>query len=92
MAEILKGKPVADALIARMRETADALKNRGVEPTLCVVRVGSGMQTDGYLICAERRNRRIWQQEDCAILFFLAKMTAWNIRTEGGDLEQAAEN
>ena len=60
--------------------------------TLCVVRVGSGMQTDGYLICAERRNRRIWQQEDCAILFFLAKMTAWNIRTEGGDLEQAAEN
>ena len=40
MAEILKGKPVADALIARMRETADALKNRGVEPTLCVVRVG----------------------------------------------------
>ncbi len=40
MAEILKGKSVADALIARMRETADALKNRGVEPTLCVVRVG----------------------------------------------------
>ncbi|MBQ5992146.1 MAG: bifunctional 5,10-methylenetetrahydrofolate dehydrogenase/5,10-methenyltetrahydrofolate cyclohydrolase [Clostridia bacterium] len=40
MAEILKGKPVADTLIARMRETADALKNRGVEPTLCVVRVG----------------------------------------------------
>ena len=40
MAEILKGKPVADAMIARMRETADALRNNGVEPTLCVVRVG----------------------------------------------------
>lgn len=40
MAEILKGKPVADALIARMRETAETLKTRGVEPTLCVVRVG----------------------------------------------------
>ena len=40
MAEILKGKPVADAMIARMRETAEALKARGVEPTLCVVRVG----------------------------------------------------
>jgi methylenetetrahydrofolate dehydrogenase (NADP+)/methenyltetrahydrofolate cyclohydrolase len=40
MAEILKGKPVADAMIARMRETADALRNNGIEPTLCVVRVG----------------------------------------------------
>lgn len=40
MAEILKGKPVADAMIARMRETAETLRARGVEPTLCVVRVG----------------------------------------------------
>ena len=40
MAEILKGKPVADAMVARMRETADALRSGGVEPTLCVVRVG----------------------------------------------------
>ena len=40
MAELLKGKPVADAMIARMRETADAQKSRGIEPTLCVVRVG----------------------------------------------------
>ncbi len=40
MAEILKGKPVADAMLARMRDTADALRVNGVEPTLCVVRVG----------------------------------------------------
>ena len=40
MAEILKGKPVADAMVARMRETAEALKAKGTEPTLCVVRVG----------------------------------------------------
>ena len=40
MAELLKGKPVADAMIARMRETAEKLKSNGVEPTLCVVRVG----------------------------------------------------
>ena len=40
MAELLKGKPVADAMVARMRETAEALKANGVEPTLCVVRVG----------------------------------------------------
>lgn len=40
MAEILRGKPVADAMIARMHETAEALKAKGVEPTLCIVRVG----------------------------------------------------
>ena len=40
MAELLKGKPVADAMIARMQKTAEALKERGVAPTLCVVRVG----------------------------------------------------
>ena len=40
MAEILKGKPVADAMVARMRESAEALKAKGTEPTLCVVRVG----------------------------------------------------
>ena len=40
MAELLKGKPVADAMIARMRVRAEALKAKGIEPTLCVVRVG----------------------------------------------------
>ena len=40
MAELLKGKPVADAMVARMRETAETLKANGVEPTLSVIRVG----------------------------------------------------
>lgn len=40
MAELLKGKPVADAMIARMRERVSALNAKGVEPSLCVVRVG----------------------------------------------------
>lgn len=40
MAELLKGKPAADAMIARMRDRAEALKARGAEPVLCVVRVG----------------------------------------------------
>ena len=40
MAELLKGKPVSDALIARLKERAEALKANGVDPTLCVVRVG----------------------------------------------------
>lgn len=40
MAAILKGKPVADAMRARMQQTAEDLRARGVDPTLCVVRVG----------------------------------------------------
>lgn len=40
MAELLKGKPVADAMIAQMRERAEALKAKGIAPTICVVRVG----------------------------------------------------
>lgn len=59
--------------------------------TLCVVRIGTGMETDGYLICAERRNRRIWQEAECAILFFLAKMLASSIRINGDSLDQEPE-
>ena len=40
MAELLKGKPVADAMVARMRESAAELRARGIEPTVCIVRVG----------------------------------------------------
>ncbi len=40
MAEILKGKPVVDAMVARMQGETAALSERGVIPTLCIVRVG----------------------------------------------------
>ena len=55
--------------------------------TLCVVRIGLSMNTYGYLMCAEARNRRIWQEAECAILFFLAKMTATTIVIDGKPLE-----
>lgn len=40
-AEILKGKPVADALCEETRAITSALREKGVEPTLAVVRVGA---------------------------------------------------
>ncbi len=40
MAEIWKGKPVADAMTARMQAEASELSARGVIPTLCIFRVG----------------------------------------------------
>ena len=55
--------------------------------TLCILRIGIGMEANGYLICAEARNRRIWQEAECAILYFLAKMIAASIRIEGEKLE-----
>lgn len=55
--------------------------------TLCILRIGFGMETNGYLICAEARNRRIWQEAECAILYFLAKMIAASIRIDGEKLE-----
>ncbi len=40
MAEIWKGKPVADAMTARMQAETAELIARGVTPTLCIFRVG----------------------------------------------------
>ena len=40
MAEIWKGKPVVDAMVARMQGETAALAERGIIPTLCIVRVG----------------------------------------------------
>lgn len=40
MAELLKGKPVADALNLRTSADVIELKEKGIIPTLCIVRVG----------------------------------------------------
>ena len=40
MAEILKGAPVANAITEQLIVRAGALKSRGIEPTLAIVRVG----------------------------------------------------
>ena len=63
------------------------LKKWEVE-TLMVVRIGmDNAPTNGYLLCAEPHSRRIWQEEECAVLFFLAKMIAARIRIDGEALE-----
>ncbi len=40
MAELLKGKPVADAITAKIIEDVEALKTKGIIPTLAILRVG----------------------------------------------------
>ena len=63
----------------------ETLEKREVE-TVCVVRSSLDLETYGYLVCAEARNRRIWQEAECAILYFLAKMIGARIRIDGEKL------
>ena len=45
MATLLKGAPVAQALAERTAQKAAALRERGVVPTLAILRVASGQRT-----------------------------------------------
>lgn len=49
MPELLKGKPVADALTEDIRRRADALAERGITPTLAIVRVGENESDLSYI-------------------------------------------
>jgi len=40
MAEILKGKPVADQITKQIQKDVEILKNKGITPTLAILRVG----------------------------------------------------
>ena len=51
----------------------DSLKSRGLSSVM-IIRTGSGEVTDGYLICGVRRRFRIWQENECAVLYFLSNL------------------
>ncbi len=44
--------------------------------TVLIIRIGIQNETFGYLVCAEPRNLRIWQDDEYAIMFFVARMMA----------------
>ena len=48
MAEILKGAPVAKALNEKMCDKVVALRERGIEPTLAILRVGERADDIAY--------------------------------------------
>lgn len=51
--------------------------------TVLIIRIGIRNETFGYLVCAEHRNRRIWQNDEYAIMFFVARMLAVYMQTSG---------
>lgn len=55
MAEILKGKPVADKLCEGLQPRIDALHARGITPTLAIVRVGECEDDLAYERSIEKR-------------------------------------
>ena len=48
MADLLRGKPVADLIKRDIKVRVDDLKSRGVEPTLAVLRVGERSDDVAY--------------------------------------------
>ena len=53
----------------------DTLMNHGFESVM-IVRIRKGSDIYGYLICAVKRSLRIWQEYECAILYFLSELLA----------------
>ena len=77
-----------DLVAQRSPRLCEVLQSMEVE-TLMVVRVSMDDEDiDGYLLCAEPRSRRIWQEDECAIMYFLAKLIAGRIRIDGGTLDE----
>ena len=59
MAEILSGKEVAAALNDRIREAAESLRDRGIIPTLCILRVGEKPEDLSYERSAEKKCEKL---------------------------------
>ena len=51
--------------------------------TVLIIRIGIQDETFGYLVCAEPRNLRIWQDDEYAIMFFVARMLAVYMQGSG---------
>ncbi|MCR4754530.1 MAG: GGDEF domain-containing protein [Lachnospiraceae bacterium] len=54
--------------------------------TMVAIRVGIGSDTFGYIMCAEKGSMRIWQEDEFAILFSLARMTAVYLKGSNQDM------
>ena len=51
----------------------DTLRTNGFE-TVLSVRIRKEDEICGYLVCAVKRSLRIWQENECAILYYLAEL------------------
>ena len=54
--------------------------------SVMAVRIRSQRETEGYLVCPVKRSLRIWQENECAILYFLAGFLSAALKIEGEDI------
>lgn len=51
----------------------ETLTRNGFQSVL-ISRIRKGTQIKGYLVCAVKRSMRIWQENECAILYYLSEL------------------
>lgn len=49
---------------------------------IIIARIGIRKETEGYIICASDAILRLWQEDDCALVYFLAKAVATSLKIE----------
>lgn len=65
----------------------EVLRKREVE-TILIVRIGSKEKMYGCLFCAQPKSLRIWQEDECAILYFVAKLLEFHLRLTGEEMPE----
>ncbi|MCR4618845.1 MAG: GGDEF domain-containing protein [Lachnospiraceae bacterium] len=58
----------------------NALSNLNISSCL-IVRIGNDVITNGYLLCGVHRDMRIWQENECALLFFLSDLISSTLQS-----------
>ena len=63
----------------------ESFVKNGIE-TYLIVRIAMCDETDGYLICAEPRSHRIWQEAECGLMYFLGRELAARLKLAGEEI------
>jgi diguanylate cyclase (GGDEF)-like protein/PAS domain S-box-containing protein len=71
MTEALFSENTLDKVKNNSPKFYQTLINNGFETTL-VVRIRKAETVSGYLVCAVKRSLRIWQENECAVLYYVA--------------------
>lgn len=86
---IMKEELFTGSSLAELAETCPALYKtlqRLDTGAVLIVRIGLNMETDGYLICTSSDDWHIWHEDECGILYFVAKSLAAYIRLSGENI------
>ncbi len=59
-----------------------SLIRRGFESAL-IMRIRHHDEVFGYFVCAVKRSLRIWQENECAILYYLAELISTELKEKG---------